>query len=75
MLQCQFNIDPAKLLAVLEEVETKIRKDGVSQQEKSRLYQQLGSLHELMGDHNQRNFAWEQARKLASENQTVGNGF
>lgn len=72
---CRFEIDPDKLLAVIEEVESQIRQNNISQQEKVDLYQRLGSLYELMGDRGQQLVAWSQAKKLASGTQSLEDGF
>jgi hypothetical protein len=68
---CRFKIDPDKLLAVIEEVESQIRQNNISQQDMADLYQRLGSLYELMGDRDQQLVAWSQAKKLASGTQSL----
>ena len=72
MSQCiHNNIDPHKLLEVLEEVESEIRNNGTTKQEQAMLYHQLGSIYGLMGDSSQQNFAWRQAQRLDPNNEII----
>ncbi len=64
-------VDPQQLLEVLEEVESEIRNNGIGSKEQAMLYHQLGSIHGLMGDSCQQQFAWRQAQKLDPENKII----
>ena len=58
------NVGRETVLSVLQEVENEIRRDGICTKEKALLFHQLGSIHGLMGEKKQQEFAWQQALKL-----------
>jgi hypothetical protein len=64
MSQCQCKIDPEQIVLEVMAVETRIRLDGISKEEKAKLYCQLGKLHHLMGDSEQTKVAFAQAKAL-----------
>jgi len=63
---------PASILfTVLEEVESEIKLNGISLQEKAGLFHQLGSIYGLLGDEIKQKNAWQQAQNLAPNNEMI----
>ena len=64
----QNKIDQETLLIVLQEVETEIRLNGVNAKEKAQLFHELGSIHGLLGNDCEQQFAWQHALELDPDN-------
>ncbi|MFC1598477.1 hypothetical protein ACFL2U_00485 [Patescibacteria group bacterium] len=64
-------IDQKTLLIVLEEVEQEIRVNGVNLKEKAQLFHELGSIHGVLGNTSEQQFAWQQALDLDPDNSII----